>query len=296
VQQCIPKRIIQTGRSRDLQPVEMACVANVQLLNPEFEYLFFDNQDVEIFVDSHFPEYREVFDSFPAKIQKYDFFRYLAIYHYGGYYLDLDVLLCSSLSELPAAGSLFSFECLMFSRLLRERHGMDWQIGNYAFGATKGHPFLKAVIDNCVRAQREPAWAEAAIPGVPFLSKHDYRVLGTTGPILLTRTLAEDPVGDIAVLFPDDVCDRREWFRFGDKGIHLMSGTWRGGKGGLANKAALYSEAVHMKRLTRDARGRGPTRSHPAIRILTGSNFAAARPAAILSDAAPHAAVRRRRA
>jgi inositol phosphorylceramide mannosyltransferase catalytic subunit len=283
VQQCIPKRIIQTGRSRDLQPVEMACVANVQLLNPEFEYLFFDNQDVEIFVDSHFPEYREVFDSFPAKIQKYDFFRYLAIYHYGGYYLDLDVLLCASLSELPAAESLFSFECLMFSRLLRERHGMDWQIGNYAFGATKGHPFLKAVIDNCVRAQREPDWAEATSTGVPFLSKHDYRVLGTTGPILLTRTLAEEPVGDIAVLFPEDVCDRREWFRFGRTGIHLMSGSWRGGRGFFLAKVANYFEGFHTRRLIRDAKMRGPTRSHPGVQILTGSARSVGRPAAMLS-------------
>src|SRR4051812_30946343 len=93
VQQCIPKLIIQTGKSRDLQLLEKACAANLQLLNPDFDYLFFDNRDVEIFIDNHFPEYRNVFDSFPAKIQKYDFFRYLAVYHYGGYYFDLDVLL-----------------------------------------------------------------------------------------------------------------------------------------------------------------------------------------------------------
>ena len=58
--------------------MEKAAALNLQLLNPDFEYLFFDDRQVELFVDSAFPEYRGVFDCFPFRIQRYDFFRYLA--------------------------------------------------------------------------------------------------------------------------------------------------------------------------------------------------------------------------
>ena len=97
----IPKRIIQIwGGSPDLPLLAKASAANVRLLNPDFKYLFFDNMQVEEFINTHFPEYRSVFDAFRFPIQRYDFFRYLAVYHFGGFYLDLDVLLSYSLSNL----------------------------------------------------------------------------------------------------------------------------------------------------------------------------------------------------
>ena len=99
VENCIPKRIIQTGKSSNLPLKERAAVCNLKLLNPDFEYLFFDDGQVESFIDQHFPEYREVFNSFPFRIQRYDFFRYLAVYQFGGFYFDLDLFLASSLFE-----------------------------------------------------------------------------------------------------------------------------------------------------------------------------------------------------
>ena len=57
-----------------------AAVSNLRLLNPDFEYMFFDDAQVEQFIDVEFPQYRSVFDSFTARIQRYDFFRYLALY------------------------------------------------------------------------------------------------------------------------------------------------------------------------------------------------------------------------
>jgi len=75
VQERIPKRIIQTGKSADLPLKEKAAVCNLKLLNPDFEYLFFDDQQVESFMDQQPPEYRRIFDTFPFRIQRYDFFR-----------------------------------------------------------------------------------------------------------------------------------------------------------------------------------------------------------------------------
>src|SRR2546426_1369956 len=206
MQQLIPTRIIQTAKHRDLSLKQRAMTTNLRLLNPDYDYLFFDNEDVERFIDREFPQHRHVFDSFRFPIQRCDFFRYLAVYRLGGFYFDLDVLLASELSSLLSNGCVFPFEGLTFSRLLRS-YGMDWEIGNYAFGAAAGHPFLEAVIENCVRAQRDPQWVKPMMNGIPRPFRSEFYVLNTTGPGLVSRTLAENPrlAADVTILFPEDV-------------------------------------------------------------------------------------------
>jgi mannosyltransferase OCH1-like enzyme len=61
----IPRRIIQTNRSTDLPLLAKAAIKNLRLLNPDFDCLFFDDVQVEEFIDAEFPQYRPVFDSFP---------------------------------------------------------------------------------------------------------------------------------------------------------------------------------------------------------------------------------------
>src|SRR6266446_1187968 len=75
----------------------------------------------------------------------------------------------------------FPFEGLTLSDFLRNQHKMDWEIGNYAFGAAAGHPFLEAVIENCVRAQKDPSWVKHMMRGLPYFLRAEYYVLNTTG-------------------------------------------------------------------------------------------------------------------
>ena len=259
----IPKRIIQTGPSRDLPVLHRAVAANVRLLNPEFEYRFFDNDDVERFVDVEFPEYRRVFDSFRYRIQKYDFFRYLAVYRLGGFYLDLDLLLASGMSFLADHGCVFPFEDLNIDGFLRRRYGMDWTIGNYAFGARPGHPFLGAVIQSCVRGQEDPAWVEPALRGIPRVFRDDFFVLSTTGPLLLSRTLAENPAltEDVTILFPDDVRCPGTWHKFGQIGIHLMEGSWRKRERSGRRRLRMIWEGWMFRKFMRESARLGATRS-----------------------------------
>ena len=260
----IPKRIIQTGKHVEQPLHTRAMVMNIKLLNPDYEYLFFDNERVKRFVQQEFPQYREVFDSFPHPIQRYDFFRYLAVYHYGGFYFDLDVMLASGLSHLLETGCVFPFEGLTFSHFLRARYDMDWEIGNFAFGAAAGHPFLKAVIENCVRARKEPSWVKPMMRGMPALSVAEFWVLNTTGPGLISRTLAENPdlAETVTILFPDDVCDVRNWNRFGDLGVHFMEGSWRERMSHVRRRLAQRWENWKLQGLLKESRRRGKTRQN----------------------------------
>jgi len=269
----IPKRIIQTGKSIEQPLPNRAMMSNLRLHNPDFEYVFFDDQQVQEFIDKEFPEYRSVFDSFAFPIQRYDFFRYLAVYRLGGFYFDLDVLLAGGLSGLLGCGCVFPFEGLTFSKYLRDIHKMDWQIGNYAFGATAGHPFLATVIENCARAQKDPAWVTPMMEGVPLLSRKEFSVLNSTGPGLVSRTLAEEKehAQEVTVLFPTDVCNLENWNRFGDLGVHLMEGSWRLQGSRWRRRVAQLIEVWQMDRLMKESLSLGRTRRHSERRELAKS-------------------------
>jgi inositol phosphorylceramide mannosyltransferase catalytic subunit len=272
----IPRRIIQvwgslsatssvatTDKSADLPLFAKASAANLRLLNPDFEYLFFDDPRIDQFVDAEFPQYRPVFDSFPVRIQRYDFFRYLAVYHFGGFYFDTDVFLASALENLIEFGCVFPFEQLSIHSFLREQYGMDWEVGNYAFGAAAGHPFLEAIIKNVVRAQRYPEWAEAMLKSIPRMFRSKYFVLDTTGPGLVSRTLAEysGARDQVKVLFPEDVCDPNSWYRFGNYGVHLQSGSWRKPERLLYRVTHRHWESTTRKAVVNEGLKRGGKRS-----------------------------------
>jgi len=172
----IPARIIQTAKTRDLPLMAQAAMANLKCLNPGFEHRFFDDQEVNAFVQSEFPQYFELFQSFPYRIQKYDFFRYLAVFRLGGFYFDLDVFLARGLEELRGHSCVFPFEEITINRCLRRKYDMDWEIGNYAFGAAPGDPFINAVCQSTTepRLGASNAARHAAMAAIRFRGfEHD---------------------------------------------------------------------------------------------------------------------------
>jgi hypothetical protein len=106
---------------------------------------------------------------------------------------------------------------------------MDWAIGNYAFGASAGHPFIHSIIKNCVRAQKDSDWVHLMMRSIPRMFRKQFYVYCTTGPGLVSRTLAEypDSANPVKVLFPENVCDKNNWNLFGKYGVHLRIGTWK---------------------------------------------------------------------
>jgi inositol phosphorylceramide mannosyltransferase catalytic subunit len=255
----IPRRIIQTDKSRDLPLLARAAALNLRLLNPDFEYWFFDDVQVEQFIDDQFPQYRSIVERFPVRIQRYDLFRYLAVYRFGGFYFDTDMILATTLDDLLDFGCVFPFEHLSVNRFLSREYGMDWEIGNYAFGAAAGHPFLKAIIDNCVRAQQHPEWAEPMLKSIPRLFRSEEFVLATTGPGLVSRTLAEYPGAgeEVKVLFPENIDDRNSWHCFGTYGVHLQAGTWRRRQGVVRRVLRRNWESRTRSALLKESRKRG---------------------------------------
>lgn len=266
----IPKRIFQVwAGGAELPLLGRASSANARLLNPDFDYAIIDDNFIDDLICRYFDNYREILESFSFPIQRYDFVRYLAIYKMGGFYFDTDVFLASDLSELLKFGCVFPFERLTWSDFLRDYYGMDWEIGNYAFGAAPGHPFIRAVIENCVRAQNDKPWRDSMTRSLPRPLREDLFVIYSTGPGLVSRTLAEyrDTENPVEVLFPENVCDKKNcWNLFGKYGIHLGGGSWRTQHGNVRRRLISFFGRRNEARAIKLAQKIGKTRSVDLIK------------------------------
>jgi hypothetical protein len=113
-----------------------------------------------------------------------------------------------------------------------------------------------------------------------FRSK--YFVLDTTGPGLVSRTLAEysGACEQVKVLFPEDVRDPASWYCFGNYGVHLQHGAWRKPDRTLYRVMHRYWETKTRKTLLKESVKRGAKRSlkfkgsmapHPEVPQAGGS-------------------------
>jgi hypothetical protein len=238
-------------------------MVNATLLHPDYEHVFFDDATINDFLERGAPEYRAAYYQLPPTIQRFDFLRYLAIYSLGGFYLDLDVYLARRLDPLLDHECVFPFEELTLSRYLRQRHRWDWEVGNYAFGAEAGHPFIRAVIINCIRGLKDPQWSAEMTAGIPAPFRAPFIAPNATGPGLVTRTLAEERSlrGSVTVVFPHDVRDEATWHRFGDYGVHLMTAAWRQTDGFVRRRLGRVWETSARRRFALESQGRGAQRN-----------------------------------
>lgn len=170
----IPKVLMQTGkRKSDMNKHSIKW----QNMNPDYDYVFFDDNDCKSFITKHFnQEVLRAFDCLRPGAFKADLFRYCWLYVEGGVYVDLDCVPIQPLSIIIDNRADFIS--------VSERRNIP---GIYqAFIACKARcPFLlkaiRRIVENC------------QIMYYPKLSSNDRfddqwtSVLSITGPVLLSE-------------------------------------------------------------------------------------------------------------
>lgn len=152
----IPRIVHQTYYTKNL-PQEIADITDkLKEQNPEWEFRLYDDHDIENYIQKHYPYllniYKSINPSYGAA--KADFFRYLVMYNEGGIYLDI-----KSGSTKPFDSIIEKTDKHILSHWPRSlpkemqgRHlGISNPMGEYQqwhIISVKGHPFLKAVINN----------------------------------------------------------------------------------------------------------------------------------------------------
>jgi len=186
----IPRKVMQTWKTGNVPDHWKTSPESFQKLMPDWDYTLMTDSDNRQFVADHFPDFLETYDRFEYPIQRADAIRYCWLYVHGGIYCDLDLEVLRPLDDLftsnaevylVASGNLGSF------------------ITNSFMASKPGAQLWLDVIDE----MKKPAskW---------WIGKH-WKVMNTTGPLMLDRVAKRSPTGYAALpatsLMPCSVCD-----------------------------------------------------------------------------------------
>lgn len=217
--------IIQTFSTGNLPEPLRLLSEKIRRLNPTWNYMFFTDNDIRgFFRKKASREDRQVFEKLSQKIQQLDFFRYVVVEYYGGVYLDMDMEMTAPFDqELDLAKCYFPQEKTRNTDPFLLEQGIEHLVGNYAFYAPKGHPFLRHLITNISQPRISEDDLRRAQHNQHPLRQQCLFVYFTTGPILVTQTHADHPDDDVQLLSVEPAIDNQ----FGKYGRHLLMGTWK---------------------------------------------------------------------
>lgn len=171
----IPRKIMQTSKTNKTSIFELysSCQSHIEN-NPDYEYVFYDDADICEFIKSKFED--DIFNLYLRIIPgayKSDFFRYLYLYVYGGFYFD-----CKSASLTSISNYIDDTDEII---LCKDRNFQTYY--NAIIGVTPGNPFMKKVIDEMIFRLSQLMSSKNKKERDLILSK--YGIYGFTGPSLL---------------------------------------------------------------------------------------------------------------
>ena len=198
----IPNTIYLIGPDESYINKFTRAIENTRQLNPEFEIKIFDDRSCEEFIRQRFSD--RVYCAYKMLNPEYgpaqgDFARYCVIYEMGGVYMDMKSSskkpLYQLLSDHPSSLLVSHWPHILNPWMdLFFPHG-EYQ--NWHIVSPKGHPALRAVIENIVLNIESEARSPLTYP-VGKLG-----VLALTGPITYTRTLKNTGMDGIEVVGPN---------------------------------------------------------------------------------------------
>ena len=249
----IPKIIHQTYKSEDVPWKYGRYRENLIALHPGWEYKFYDDEACRDTVSRFFPMFLPIYDR-ALTVQKTDIFRIVAVYAFGGFYVDMDIECLSPIDDLCEFRCVFGEESTLTEEdAERLGHRDRLRVANYMFGSEPGHPFLLHILRKMAEESRRA-----------IVTDND--VLESTGPGLVTIVYHDcrDKFRDV-VFLPnlDRTCPVTGAVscHFGNYGRHHHEGSWRFEHLGTKPFKEKASEADVEKLLT------GMDKEIAAIRI-----------------------------
>jgi mannosyltransferase OCH1-like enzyme len=168
--QPFPKIIHQTWKTKDLTETQRKWQESVRNLYPDYQYILWDDTDIENFVKQYFSYYYETWKNLHPFIKKVDAVRYMWMYLIGGIYFDLDVVGMKRMDDLLLDKPGSAFIPTMNST-------PDW-----AYDTDAASPAILASYPG------NPIWLEML---EQIRNTMDRPVLKCTGPIGLANLLRE---------------------------------------------------------------------------------------------------------
>ena len=166
----------------DRHPVYRDFIRQLQAVNPNFEYRWWNLEAVEaLFQQPELRKFAATFEAIPRIIMKCDFSRYAVMYLYGGYYFDLDTYFHRSLPTEWESEDLLLFQepgHLSGGKWpeMEEQTGYSSSVANNVLISRARNPFwLQVLEESMLRLQQ--------VGPVVGMSE----VIHVTGPNLITE-------------------------------------------------------------------------------------------------------------
>jgi len=87
----IPKKVHWVHKDRNsIRPDSRGFMEHCIQLNPEYEFMFHSDDDVEDLIEAEYPQYFQNFYSLNPSMKRVDMSRYFLLHFHGGVYQDLD--------------------------------------------------------------------------------------------------------------------------------------------------------------------------------------------------------------
>lgn len=228
----IPKTIITYWKTADLPTRYRKTQEMVRDHNPDYLYIFFDDNRVNKFIDQKYPSLKSTIANFKYHNQKLDLFKLLALYEYGGFFIDADVEISKSLDSLLNNHCVFPAEQTGFSKILMAR-GIFSNLGLYAIGATPKNLVIWEIIEAIIRVQKDPAYLVPEFMFVRDLQPKPSRtavrsyVAHTTGSIITTLSVFKSITKNrpVKILHAKNWPGKSAWYKFGNYGKLTGIGT-----------------------------------------------------------------------
>jgi len=138
--------------------------------NPDWTYIIWTENISRNFMYTFYPQFLDMYDSYPYDIQRVDAIRYFALHRYGGLYADMDSVCFKSLNDMRAN---FDQEVYFVESANK---GVGIQISNSIIYSIPGHPFWPYLFKGLLKYHKQP----------PYYPKH-MTVMCSTGPIFVDR-------------------------------------------------------------------------------------------------------------
>lgn len=143
-----------------------------KLKNPTWCHIEWDKKMCKNLVQHFFPEHAEMLSKYKHEIQRCDLVRYLILYRYGGFYVDMDYYCCKPFDQVLEKYQ----DDLYFVQSPNSFMQESDHISNSLMYSVKGHCFWKKLLIELEKHQTCPM----------YYPKH-LQVMFTTGPGILNR-------------------------------------------------------------------------------------------------------------
>lgn len=235
----IPRVIFVSWFDRRLGKAMYTSLLTLLHHNPEYEFIFFDDEDVERFICDNVGSSEDdfavpLFSKARSGALRADIWRLLVLRSYGGVYLDSDV---SALTSLPIRRDDTAVSGLgCWSHLPTETGGV---LEHWAMAFMPRHPFVNRAVEVMTENLQRPEYFMRE--DTPEARAEDSWTMRVTGPAMYQWALHDvlersqcKPSSDndycLALLSPERHCEDMTTFRsFFPNGTHLVDGANWGG-------------------------------------------------------------------